>query len=164
MEIIALLDSLKLEMEELFKDDKYEIKGVIDTDPVAYKGVTVNTGWYVEKRSREEFPYIMISPLSDTSDWEENTLRVMCIFGVYGQSEDAWKDAAHMANKAKLHFTKNYVVAKRFALDRDKRITIEYPDGQPYPQWFVLMTLEFHSYNIASTGADNEWIGGYNDR
>lgn len=159
MNLFNLMDTLEAELNALFSEDKYEVKGDTDLQPTLLKGPQVLQGWYTDKKSREDFPYILISPVSDGTDWEEDVLKVMLVFGAYGLDSDAWKDAALMANKVKLYLNEKYIIGKRFALlkERGRPLRIEYPDAQPFPQWFCFMNLEFNAYNAQP---DNIFKGG----
>ena len=161
MHIFELMNSLEEELTEVFENQEYEVKSPTVHDPLETKKVDIGQGWKTSKKNKEEFPYILISPLENTFNWEEDILELMLIFGVHSMDDDGWKDAALMANKVKFHLNKKYIIGRNFPLTKEgQSLTISFPDARPYPQWFCFMTLRFNGYNAV---VDPEWRGEYYD-
>lgn len=154
MQLFDLMDCLEKDFNELFKDSQYEVKGETDDSPSQFKKPQILQGWYTEKKSKEDFPYIMISPVKDGTTWEENTLQLTIIFASFGFNSDGWKDCALMANEVKRFFNERQNIGNRFPIlkDSSRAMEIEYPDQQPYPEWYCFMKVEFNAYNAAMTG------------
>lgn len=153
MQLFELMDCLESDFKSLFSEKQYEVKGETDTSPAEYKEPQIMQGWYVEKKSKEDFPFIMISPVEDGTTWDENTLGLTIIFASFGFGQDAWKDAALMANEVKRFLNERHNIGNKFPILKDGNapLKIEYPDQQPFPEWYCFMTVKFNAYNAANT-------------
>lgn len=144
MHVIELVNALKSEFEELFKDYKYETKTNIG------KNVEIRSGWYVAKKSAEDFPYILISPVSDEAGIDEDVVKIIIICASYSTSDEGWEDVSLMANKIKLYLKERFSICEKFGIEKNNRsIKINYPDSQPYPEWFCYVEAYFNIYNPA---------------
>lgn len=140
MILIDLIDELKKEFEELFKDNNYETK------TNKYKVPNVNTGWYTSKNknSDEEVPYIMISPVGQDDTGHDSSVELMIIFAAHSKDSDGWKDSALMAEKVRQYLETNHTIANKYEIGDE--IKIKFPDEQPYPQWFCWIHATFTVY------------------
>lgn len=138
---IDLVESLKKDLEELFSDnlDSYETKY---QDKKAPK---VNTGWYNKKVDKEDFPYILISPISQKESRNEARVDLMLIIGTYSKDDDGWKDTALVAERIRQFFKSRKYISNKYEIGDDLRI--DYLDEQPYPVTFCAMYVNFNIYN-----------------
>ena len=139
---IDLVEELKKELENLFKD---ELVDDYDTKFESKKMPKINTGWYTQKVDKEDFPYVLISPIRQT--WNPNVSKVelVLIIGTYSKDLDGWKDTALMAERIRQYLTTNKYVAKKYEINSDARV--EFPDDQPYPITFCALYVSFNVYN-----------------
>lgn len=139
---IDLVEELKKELENLFKD---ELVDDYDTKFESKKTPKINTGWYTQKVDKEDFPYVLISPIQQT--WNPNVSKVelVLIIGTYSKDLDGWKDTALMAERIIQYLTTHKYVAKKYEINSDARV--EFPDDQPYPITFCAMYVSFNVYN-----------------
>lgn len=143
MDLILLMETLQEELEMLFRDYEYESK-------TGKKSPRIDQGWYVEKKHEDDFPYILISPVSEGDDadgGETEQNKLVLIFGAYSKTPDGWKDVMLMAHKVKKYLQEHSAIGKRFSLVNSAGIKIDYPDVQPYPQWFCTMNITFDAYH-----------------
>lgn len=140
---VELVEELKKELEKLFVEDEktnnYETKQEINKIP------KINTGWYTQKVDKEDFPYVLISPIQQS--WNPNVSKIdlVLIIGSYSKDLDGWKDTALMAEKIRQYLTKTKYIAERFEINSDARV--EFPDEQPYPISFCALYVSFNLYN-----------------
>lgn len=139
---IDLIEELKKELENLFKD---EIVDTYDTKFDAKKVPKINTGWYTQKVNKEDFPYVLISPIQQTWGLDVSKVDLVLIIGSYSMDLDGWKDTALMAERIRQYLTTNKYVAKKYEINPDARV--EFPDEQPYPITFCAMYVSFNVYN-----------------
>lgn len=139
---IDLIEELKKELENLFKD---EIVDDYDTKFDAKKIPKINTGWYIGKVNKEDFPYVLISPIQQTWNLDVSRVDLVLIIGSYSMDLDGWKDTALMAERIRQYLTTNKYVAKKYEINPDARV--EFPDEQPYPITFCAMYVSFNVYN-----------------
>lgn len=139
MILIDLIDELKKELENLFKDNTYETKSNTLKTP------NIDTGWYTSKNvNNEEYPYIMISPVEQNDEGDSSDVQLLIIFAAHSKDSDGWKDSALMAEKTKQHLETKYSIAEKYQIT--DKIKITFPDSQPYPQWFCWMDITFRVY------------------
>lgn len=139
---IDLVEELKKELENLFKDelvDDYDTK--FDTKKIP----KINTGWYTQKVNKEDFPYVLISPIQQTWSLDVSRVDLVLIIGSYSMDLDGWKDTALMAERIRQYLTTHKYVAKKYEINSDARV--EFPDDQPYPITFCAMYVSFNVYN-----------------
>lgn len=139
---IDLIEELKKELENLFKDelvDDYDTKFDVKKIP------KINTGWYTQKVDKEDFPYVLISPIQQTWNLNVSKVELVLIIGTYSKDLDGWKDTALMAERIRQYLTINKYVAKKYEINSDARV--EFPDDQPYPITFCAMYVSFNVYN-----------------
>ena len=151
---VELVEELKKELEKLFAEEEntnnYETKQDIKKVP------KVNTGWYTQKVNKEDFPYILISPVQQTWNLDLSKVDLVLIVGSYSKDLEGWKDTALMAEKIRQYLTKTKYIAKRFEINSDARV--EFPDDQPYPISFCAMYLSFNVYNTYNEeGGELTW-------
>ncbi len=139
---IDLIEELKKELENLFKD---EIVDDYDTKFDAKKVPKINTGWYTQKVNKEDFPYVLISPIQQTWGLDVSRVDLVLIIGSYSMDLDGWKDTALMAERIRQYLTTNKYVAKKYEINPDARV--EFPDEQPYPITFCAVYVSFNVYN-----------------
>ena len=139
---IDLIEELKKELENLFKD---ELVDDYDTKFDAKKTPKINTGWYTQKVNKEDFPYVLISPIQQTWSLDVSRVDLVLIIGSYSMDLDGWKDTALMAERIRQYLTTNKYVAKKYEINSDARV--EFPDDQPYPIAFCAMYVSFNVYN-----------------
>lgn len=139
---IDLIDELKKELENLFKD---EVVDDYDTRFESKKIPKINTGWYTQKVDKEDFPYVLISPIQQTWNLNVSKVELVLIIGTYSKDLDGWKDTALMAERIRQYLTTNKYVAKKYEINSDARV--EFPDDQPYPITFCAMYVSFNVYN-----------------
>lgn len=139
---IDLIDELKKELENLFKD---ELVDDYDTKFDEKKIPKINTGWYTQKVDKEDFPYVLISPIQQTWSLDVSKVELVLIIGTYSKDLDGWKDTALMAERIRQYLTTNKYVAKKYEINSDARV--EFPDDQPYPITFCAMYVSFNVYN-----------------
>ena len=139
---IDLIEELKKELENLFKD---EIVDDYDTKFESNKIPKINTGWYTQKVDKEDFPYVLISPIQQTWNLDVSKVELVLIIGTYSKDLDGWKDTALMAERIRQYLTTNKYVAKKYEINSDARL--EFPDDQPYPITFCAMYVSFNVYN-----------------
>ena len=139
---IDLIEELKKELENLFKD---EVVDDYDTKFDTKKTPKINTGWYTQKVNKEDFPYVLISPIQQTWSLDVSRVDLVLIIGSYSMDLDGWKDTALMAERIRQYLTTNKYVAKKYEINSDARV--EFPDDQPYPITFCAMYLSFNVYN-----------------
>lgn len=139
---IDLIEELKKELENLFK---YEIVDDYDTKFDTKKVPKINTGWYTQKVNKEDFPYVLISPIQQTWNLDVSRVDLVLIIGSYSMDLDGWKDTALMAERIRQYLTTNKYVAKKYEINPDARV--EFPDEQPYPITFCAMYVSFNVYN-----------------
>lgn len=139
---IDLIEELKKELENLFKD---EIVDDYDTKFDAKKMPKINTGWYTQKVNKEDFPYVLISPIQQTWGLDVSRVDLVLIIGSYSMDLDGWKDTALMAERIRQYLTTHKYVAKKYEINSDARV--EFPDDQPYPITFCAMYVSFNVYN-----------------
>lgn len=140
MILISLIDELESIFKNLFKNSIYETKSK------EYKVPNILSGWYTVKgkKPEEEFPYILISPVTQDDIGDDSTVELLIIFAAYSMDFDGWKDSALMAEKVRQHLEKNHTINERYAIKDSLKIT--FPDEQPYPQWFCWMNVKFNVY------------------
>lgn len=139
---IDLIEELKKELENLFKDgivDDYDTKFDVKKIP------RINTGWYTQKVDKEDFPYVLISPIQQTWNLNVSKVELVLIIGTYSKDLDGWKDTALMAERIRQYLTTKKYVAKKYEINSDARL--EFPDDQPYPITFCAMYVSFNVYN-----------------
>lgn len=139
---IDLIEELKKELENLFKD---ELVDDYDTKFDTKKTPKINTGWYIQKVNKEDFPYVLISPIQQTWNLNASKVELVLIIGTYSKDLDGWKDTALMAERIRQYLTTNKYVAKKYEINSDARV--EFPDDQPYPITFCAMYVSFNVYN-----------------
>lgn len=139
---IDLIEELKKELENLFKD---KIVDDYDTKFDAKKAPKINTGWYTQKVNKEDFPYVLISPIQQTWGLDVSRVELVLIIGSYSMDLDGWKDTALMAERIRQYLTTNKYVAKKYEINSDARV--EFPDEQPYPITFCALYVSFNVYN-----------------
>lgn len=139
---IDLIEELKKELENLFKD---EVVDDYDTKFDAKKTPKINTGWYTQKVNKEDFPYVLISPIQQTWSRDVSRVDLVLIIGSYSMDLDGWKDTALMAERIGQYLTTHKYVAKKYEINSDARV--EFPDDQPYPITFCAMYVSFNVYN-----------------
>ena len=139
---IDLIEELKKELENLFKD---ELVDDYDTKFDTKKMPKINTGWYTQKVNKEDFPYVLISPIQQTWSLDVSRVDLVLIIGSYSMDLDGWKDTALMAERIRQYLTTNKYVAKKYEINSDARV--EFPDDQPYPITFCAMYVSFNVYN-----------------
>lgn len=139
---IDLIEELKKELENLFEE---ELVDDYDTKFESKKIPKINTGWYTQKVDKEDFPYVLISPIQQT--WNPNVSKVelVLIIGTYSKDLDGWKDTALMAERIRQYLTTRKYVAKKYEINLDARV--EFPDDQPYPITFCALYVSFNVYN-----------------
>lgn len=139
---IDLIEELKKELENLFSDelvDDYDTKFDVKKIP------KVNTGWYTQKVNKEDFPYVLISPIQQTWSLDVSRVDLVLIIGSYSMDLDGWKDTALMAERIRQYLTTHKYVAKKYEINSDARV--EFPDEQPYPITFCALYVSFNVYN-----------------
>lgn len=139
---IDLIEELKKELENLFKD---EVVDDYDTRFESKKIPKINTGWYTQKVNKEDFPYVLISPIQQTWGLDASRVDLVLIIGSYSMDLDGWKDTALMAERIRQYLTTHKYVAKKYEINSDARV--EFPDDQPYPITFCAMYVSFNVYN-----------------
>ncbi|MDU1176033.1 MAG: hypothetical protein E6987_00330 [Peptoniphilus harei] len=139
---IDLIEELKKELENLFKE---ELVDDYDTKFESKKIPKINTGWYTQKVDKEDFPYVLISPIQQTWSRDVSRVDLVLIIGTYSKDLDGWKDTALMAERIRQYLTTNKYVAKKYEINPDARV--EFPDDQPYPITFCAMYVSFNVYN-----------------
>lgn len=139
---IDLVEELKKELENLFKE---ELVDDYDTKFASKKIPKINTGWYTQKVDKEDFPYVLISPIQQTWNLDVSKVELVLIIGTYSKDLDGWKDTALMAERIRQYLTTNKYVAKKYEINSDARV--EFPDEQPYPITFCAMYVSFNVYN-----------------
>ncbi len=139
---IDLIEELKKELENLFKE---ELVDDYDTKFESKKIPKINTGWYTQKVDKEDFPYVLISPIQQTWNLNVSKVELVLIIGTYSKDLDGWKDTALMAEKIRQYLTTHKYVAKKYEINSDARV--EFPDDQPYPITFCAMYVSFNVYN-----------------
>lgn len=139
---IDLIEELKKELENLFKE---ELVDDYDTKFESKKIPKINTGWYTQKVDKEDFPYVLISPIQQTWNLNVSKVELVLIIGTYSKDLDGWKDTALMAERIRQYLTTNKYVAKKYEINSDARM--EFPDDQPYPITFCAMYVSFNVYN-----------------
>lgn len=139
---IDLIEELKKELENLFKD---ELVDDYDTKFDTKKMPKINTGWYTQKVNKEDFPYVLISPIQQTWSRDVSRVDLVLIIGSYSMDLDGWKDTALMAERIIQYLTTHKYVAKKYEINSDARV--EFPDDQPYPITFCAMYVSFNVYN-----------------
>ena len=139
---IDLIEELKKELENLFKD---EIVDDYDTKFDAKKMPKINMGWYTQKVNKEDFPYVLISPIQQTWNRDVSRVDLVLIIGSYSMDLDGWKDTALMAERIIQYLTTHKYVAKKYEINSDARV--EFPDDQPYPITFCALYVSFNVYN-----------------
>lgn len=139
---IDLIEELKKELENLFKE---ELVDDYDTKFESKKMPKINTGWYTQKVDKEDFPYVLISPIQQTWNLNVSKVELVLIIGTYSKDLDGWKDTALMAERIRQYLTTNKYVAKKYEINPDARV--EFPDDQPYPITFCAMYVSFNVYN-----------------
>lgn len=139
---IDLIEELKKELENLFKD---ELVDDYDTKFDTKKMPKINTGWYTQKVNKEDFPYVLISPIQQTWNRDVSRVDLVLIIGSYSMDLDGWKDTALMAERIIQYLTTHKYVAKKYEINSDARV--EFPDDQPYPITFCAMYVSFNVYN-----------------
>lgn len=139
---IDLVEELKKELENLFKE---ELVDDYDTKFESKKIPKINTGWYTQKVDKEDFPYVLISPIQQTWNLNVSKVELVLIIGTYSKDLDGWKDTALMAERIRQYLTTNKYVAKKYEINSDARV--EFPDDQPYPITFCAMYVSFNVYN-----------------
>ena len=141
---VELVEALKEELEKLYSED--EIVNEYDTKFEKVKRPKINTGWYTQKVDKEDFPYVLISPVDQVESGEKTTVNLTLIFGIYSKNvENGWKDVALLAEKVRQYLKTHKFLAKKYEINQDLRI--EYPDDQPYPIYFCAMSVSFNIYN-----------------
>lgn len=139
---IDLIEALKKELENLFRK---ELVDDYDTKFESKKIPKINTGWYTQKVDKEDFPYVLISPIQQTWNLDVSKVELVLIIGTYSKDLDGWKDTALMAERIRQYLTTNKYVAKKYEINSDARV--EFPDDQPYPITFCAMYVSFNVYN-----------------
>lgn len=139
---IDLIDELKKELENLFKD---EVVDDYDTRFESKKIPKINTGWYTQKVDKEDFPYVLISPIQQNWNIDVSRVDLVLIIGTYSKDLDGWKDTALMAERIRQYLTTRKYVAKKYEINSDARV--EFPDDQPYPITFCALYVSFNVYN-----------------
>lgn len=139
---IDLIEELKKELENLFND---ELVDDYDTKFDAKKMPKINTGWYTQKVNKEDFPYVLISPIQQTWNLGVSRVDLVLIIGSYSMDLDGWKDTALMAERIRQYLTTHKYVAKKYEINSDARV--EFPDDQPYPITFCALYVSFNVYN-----------------
>lgn len=139
---IDLIEELKKELENLFKD---ELVDDYDTKFDAKKMPKINTGWYTQKVNKDDFPYVLISPIQQTWNRDVSRVDLVLIIGSYSMDLDGWKDTALMAERIRQYLTTHKYVAKKYEINSDARV--EFPDDQPYPITFCALYVSFNVYN-----------------
>lgn len=139
---IDLIDELKKELENLFKE---ELVDDYDTKFDSKKMPKINTGWYTQKVNKEDFPYVLISPIQQTWSRDVSRVDLVLIIGSYSMDLDGWKDTALMAERIRQYLTTRKYVAKKYEINSDARV--EFPDDQPYPITFCALYVSFNVYN-----------------
>ena len=139
---IDLVDELKKELENLFKD---ELVDDYDTKFDTKKMPKINTGWYTQKVNKEDFPYVLISPIQQAWNLDASRVDLVFIIGSYSMDLDGWKDTALMAERIRQYLTIHKYVAKKYEINPDARV--EFPDEQPYPITFCALYVSFNVYN-----------------
>lgn len=139
---IDLIEELEKELENLFKN---EVVDDYDTKFDTKKMPKINTGWYTQKVNKEDFPYVLISPIQQTWSRDVSRVDLVLIIGTYSKDLDGWKDTALMAERIRQYLTTNKYVAKKYEINPDARV--EFPDDQPYPITFCAMYVSFNVYN-----------------
>lgn len=139
---IDLIEELKKELENLFKE---ELVDDYDTKFESKKMPKINAGWYTQKVDKEDFPYVLISPIQQTWNLNVSKVELVLIIGTYSKDLDGWKDTALMAERIRQYLTTNKYVAKKYEINPDARV--EFPDDQPYPITFCAMYVSFNVYN-----------------
>lgn len=139
---IDLIEKLKKELENLFND---ELVDDYDTKFDAKKIPKINTGWYTQKVNKEDFPYVLISPIQQTWNRDVSRVDLVLIIGSYSMDLDGWKDTALMAERIRQYLTTHKYVAKKYEINSDARV--EFPDDQPYPITFCALYVSFNVYN-----------------
>lgn len=139
---IDLIEELKKELENLFKE---ELVDDYDTKFESKKIPKINTGWYTQKVDKEDFPYVLISPIQQTWNLNVSKVELVLIIGTYSKDLDGWKGTALMAERIRQYLTTNKYVAKKYEINSDARV--EFPDEQPYPITFCAMYVSFNVYN-----------------
>lgn len=144
MHITQLMASIQEEFKVLFQAEKFKAKNK-ELQPIKIK-----QGWYVKKMKSEDFPYILISPDTEMSDYDADTIKLLFIIGTYSEEEDGWLETLHIAEKIKLYLKERNTIADRYEIvknDPNKKIKTEFPDQQPYPQWFCFIEVYFNVFN-----------------
>lgn len=139
---IDLIEELKKELENLFND---ELVDDYDTKFDAKKIPKINIGWYTQKVNKEDFPYVLISPIQQTWSLDVSRVDLVLIIGSYSMDLDGWKDTALMAERIGQYLTTKKYVAKKYEINSDARV--EFPDEQPYPITFCAVYVSFNVYN-----------------
>lgn len=139
---IDLIEELKKELENLFKN---EVVDDYDTKFDTKKMPKINTGWYTQKVNKEDFPYVLISPIQQTWNRDVSRVDLVLIIGSYSMDLDGWKDTGLIAERIRQHLTRTKYIAQKYEINSDARV--EFPDDQPYPITFCAMYVSFNVYN-----------------
>lgn len=143
MILVSLIDALKVELEELFKNHDYETRTKEDKSP------NILTGWYTTKgrNNYDEFPYVLISPVEQDDSGNGSTVELVIVFAAHSIDQEGWKDSALMAEKVRRYLETQHTIDKRYEVNHDVKII--FPDEQPYPQWFCWMHVKFNVYKAS---------------
>lgn len=140
---IDLVEELKKDLENLFKKGEYV--DTYDTKNPDRKLPKINTGWYTQKVDKEDFPYVLISPIQETWNLDVAKVELVLVIGSYSKDLDGWKDTGLIAERIRQHLTRTKYIAQKYEINSDARI--EFPDDQPYPITFCAMYVSFNVYN-----------------
>lgn len=155
MSVVDLIFDLK----KVFESDKERFG--YKTKSGELKKPDIRTGYFGGK-TEKDFPYIVISPLSDSSNRTENDIDIMFVCAVYDKDYDGWIDCGRMADSIKLYLKERWSVMDRYPIDLDtSKLKIEYPEVQPIPQWFCYLTVRFNIENIEDVSENIFLDGGY---
>lgn len=164
MILINLINGLQGALEDLFENNEFETKGNKTKKP------RIVTGWYPHKNFKsymasgnskdaidpdEEFPYIMISPTTQTSTNDDSTVELLFICVSHSEEQNGWMDVSLMADIIRRYLKENQIIDS-FEILHDSKI--EYPDEQPYPQWIAFLSAKFKVYEPINLE------GGYNEK
>lgn len=159
MNSITCLKLLKKELEELFNED--DIRNEYETkfkDPEKnHKKLRIDTGYYTAKRTEDDLPYILLSPMGVSTNTEVSEFEVMIITAVYSKSESGWEDVISILNRILKHLrSKHYLGNNEFEILDDINITYPYDAAAFYPIWFGFMRVKFSIYNIYDEDSRHE--------
>ena len=98
---------------------------------------------HLENRQGQYHPLIAVA-LSEIEDDERSIAELGLTFGVYGESEETWRDLVNAIETVRIHLLSKQELGQRYRLIKPLETALA--EVQPAPFYYGLMTVRYQMY------------------